>query len=343
MKNVLLQNENAIYYECGYSCDNAIYITLGSETFFITDGRYEVDAKENIKNKSEIIITNDLIKEARKILKTSNIKKLHFDPNDFSVERYNNLIKKSKIQMVEKPNFSKTKRIIKTDDEILLIKTAMQKAREGFVKFQNYLEHEGIGKTEQYLAFMAQTFLSDSGKYDLSFDPIIAINENAAKPHAIPTEKIYHENDLLLFDGGIKYQRYCSDRTVTFGNDFSSLDIYQRKQKFNDPKKQEIYDIVLKAQETQIAKAKIGMRASELDKIGRDIIEASGYGKYFVHSTGHGVGLDIHEYPNISSRSEFILEENMVFTIEPGIYLPNEFGVRIEDSVVLKKEGAVIL
>ncbi len=343
MKNFILQNENAIYYECGYSCDNAIYLSLGSETFFITDGRYAVDVKENIKNKSEIIITNDLAKEARKVLKKSNIKKLHFDSNDFSVAAFSTLSSKLELQFIQKQNFSKHKRVIKSEGEIELIKTAMELARGGFVKFASYLSNEGYGKTEQHLAFMAKTFLSQSGKYDLSFEPIIAINENGAKPHANPSEKIYQSGDLLLFDGGIQFKRYCSDRTVTFGEDFSKLDLFQREQIFSNKERQKVYDIVLKAQQTQIKAAKVGMKASKLDKIGREIIEKAGYGKYFVHSTGHGVGLDIHEYPNISSRSDFILEENMVFTIEPGIYLPNEFGVRIEDTVVLKKEGCVIL
>lgn len=343
MKNFILQNENAIYYECGYSCDNAIYLSLGSETFFITDGRYAVDVKENIKNKSEIIITNDLVKEARKVLKKSNIKKLHFDPNDFSVAAFEALSLKLDIKFIQNPNFSKHKRIIKTEDEIKLIQKAMELGRDGFVKFAEYVVNDGFGKSEQYLAYMAQTFLSQSGKYDLSFEPIIAINENGAKPHANPSEKIYQSGDLLLFDGGIKFERYCSDRTVTFGEDFSKLDLFQREQIFSNKERQKVYDIVLKAQQTQIKSAKIGMKASKLDKIGREIIDKAGYGKYFVHSTGHGVGLDIHEYPNISRRSDFVLEENMVFTIEPGIYLPNEFGVRIEDTAVLKKDGAIIL
>jgi len=343
VKNFILQNENGIYFECGYSCDNAIYISLGNETFFITDGRYAVDVKENIKNNSEIIISNDLLKEARKVLKKSKIKKLHFDPNDFSVATFEALSFKLDIKFIQNPNFSKHKRIIKTEDEIKLIKTAMELGRDGFTKFAEYVANDGFGKSEQYLAYMAQTFLSQSGKYPLSFDPIIAINENSAKPHAVPTSKIYQEGDLLLFDGGIQFERYCSDRTVTFGEDFRKLDIFQRAQLFSKAEQQKVYDTVLKAQQTAIKKAKVGMKASELDSIGREIIEKAGYGKYFVHSTGHGVGLDIHEYPNISARSDFILEENMVFTIEPGIYLPNDFGVRIEDTVVLKKEGCVIL
>jgi Xaa-Pro aminopeptidase len=117
----------------------------------------------------------------------------------------------------------------------------------------------------------------------------------------------------------------------------------QRKKEFNKKKYQKIYDIVLKAQETTIKKVKVGMKASQIDAISRDIITKAGYGKYFVHSTGHGVGLDIHEYPIISSRSDVIIKENMVFTVEPGIYLPDEFGVRIEDTLVMDSKKAIIV
>jgi len=343
LKNYILQNENAVYYECGYSCDNCIYINIEDESFFITDARYTIDAKQNIKNNCEVVIANDLIKEAKKILKKSKIKKLVFDPNDFSYFAFTSLNSNKKIKFIPKPYFSKQKRIIKTNDEIKLIKKAMKLGRIGFVRFQEYLLNNGVNKSEKYLAYIAQSFLSDYGKYDLSFEAIIAINENAAKPHAHPSSKTYNEKDLLLFDGGIKYKRYCSDRTVTFGNNLKYNSTTQRKQLFKNKKQQKIYDIVLKAQETTISKARVGMKASAIDKIGRDIIEKAGYGKYFVHSTGHGVGLDIHEYPNISSRSDVIIEENMVFTVEPGIYLPNEFGVRIEDTLVMKSKKAVIL
>ena len=343
MRNYILQNENAVYYECGYSCDNCIYISLENESFFITDARYTIDAKQNIKSNAEVVITNDLIKEAKNLIKKSKIKKIIFDPNDFSYFSFINLSDDLKVKFISKPNFSKQKRIIKSNNEIKLIKKAMKLGRIGFVKFQEYLKNKGYGKSEKYLAYMAETFLSDFGKYPLSFEAIIAINENSAKPHAHPSSKIYEKNDLLLFDGGIKYKRYCSDRTVTFGNNLKYNSTAQRKQQFKNKKQQKIYDIVLKAQETTIQKTRVGMKASQIDKIGRDIIEKSGYGKYFVHSTGHGVGLDIHEYPNISSRSDVIIEENMVFTVEPGIYLPNKFGVRIEDTLVMNSKKAIIL
>ena len=343
MTNFILKNENAIYYECGYSCDNVLYIQLGSESFFITDGRYKIDAKQNISNNAEVIISQDISKVARKILRLNNIKTIIYDPNDFSVAAFEALQGKLDIQFIPRVFFSKHKRIIKTKKEIELLKKAMSLGREGFKSFQKFLAKDGYGKSEQYLAYMAQTYLSDFGKYELSFDPIMAVNENAAKPHAHPSEKLYKKGDLLLFDGGIKYKRYCSDRTVTFGNNIGNISKTQRDQEFSKKRYQKIYDIVRSAQETTIKKARSGMKASEIDKTARDIIEKSGYGKYFVHSTGHGVGLDIHEYPFISSKSDVIIEDNMVFTIEPGIYLENDFGVRIEDTIVMVDGKAKIL
>jgi Xaa-Pro aminopeptidase len=184
--------------------------------------------------------------------------------------------------------------------------------------------------------------MSNFGKYELSFDPIVAINENAAKPHALPTNKKLKLNNLILVDAGVKYKRYCSDRTCTANANFEKFN-FNREQKFKNKKHQKIYDIVYKAQLNAIEKARVGMKASKVDKLTRDIITKAGFGEYFVHSTGHGVGLDIHEFPTINSKSDVIIEENMVFTIEPGIYLPDEFGVRIEDTVVMKNGRVEIL
>jgi Xaa-Pro aminopeptidase len=184
--------------------------------------------------------------------------------------------------------------------------------------------------------------MSSYGKYDLSFDPIVAINANAAKPHALPTSKRLKLNNLILVDAGVKYKRYCSDRTCTSNANFEKFS-FKREQKFKNKKHQKIYDLVYKAQLNAISKARVGMKASQIDNLTRSVIEKAGFGKYFVHSTGHGVGLDIHEFPNINSRSDIIIEDNMVFTIEPGIYLPKEFGVRIEDTVVMKNGKALIL
>ncbi len=341
MKNFILKNENAVYYETGFSCDNVIYLNLGSEKYFITDGRYTTEAKQNVKKDIEVITTNDITKRARKILKTNHIKKIQLDPYDFCLAGFEKLSNKLDTKFIHKPNFSKLKRIVKTDTEIEYLKKAMQLGRDGFNALALYLQKNGIGKSEQFLHFKAKELMSSHGNYELSFDPIVAINENAAKPHALPDETVLKKGDLLLVDAGIKYKRYCSDRTCT-SKVAHDMD-FERAQWFSKKEQQDVYDIVLKAQQKAIEKARVGMKACEIDKIARDVIEKAGYGKYFIHSTGHGVGLDIHELPNISSRSETIIEENMVFTVEPGIYLADKFGVRIEDTVVMKDGRAEIL
>ena len=340
MKNYILQNENSVYFECGYSCDNLIYLSLSGDNYFITDGRYEIEAKLFAKN-CEVLISNDLIRVARKILKKAKVKRLSFDPNDFTYLTYQKLTKDLKIDFIQKPFFSKHKRIIKTTTEIKYIKKAMSLGREGFKAFAKYLANEGVGKSEKYLFFKAKEFMSAHGKYDLSFDPIVAINQNSAKPHALPTDDTLQKNDLLLVDAGLKFKRYCSDRTCT--SSMNKNINFKRDQSFAKKTEQKVYDVVRRAQEKAIAKARSGMKASKIDKLARDVIEEVGYGKYFVHSTGHGVGLDIHEYPNINHRNDLIIEDNMVFTIEPGIYLSDKFGVRIEDTVVMKNGKAVIL
>lgn len=340
MNNYILTNENAIYYECQYSCDNVIFINLGKEAFFITDARYTIEAKEKIKN-AEVIESSDLIKSARKILKKSKIKKIIFDGNDFSYNKFNLLTNNLDIEFINKVNFSHLKRVIKTDKEIKLLKKAATLGKEGFKKIAKFINDNGLEKSEKLLYFKAIEAMRDTGNYDLSFEPIVAINENAAKPHAIPTNKTLNKNDLLLVDAGIKYKRYCSDRTCT-ANVSKNLN-FEREQKFKSKKHQKIYDLVYKAQLNAIENAKVGMKAKEIDNLTRSVIEKAGFGKYFIHSTGHGVGLDIHEHPYINSKNEVIIEENMVFTIEPGIYLPNEFGVRIEDTIVMQNGKAVIL
>jgi Xaa-Pro aminopeptidase len=341
LKNYILLNENAIYFECGFSCDNVVFLKLGNEQYFITDARYTVEAKEYTKN-CEVIESSDFIKDVQNLLKKNKIKKITFDPNDFKLSFYQKLTQDLKTKFEAKENFSKQKRIIKTDEEIEILKKAAKIGRKGFKELAKFIQKNGFEQSENFLHFKAIEKMSQIGKYDLSFDPIVAINKNAAKPHALPTNKKLKLNDLILVDAGVKYKRYCSDRTCTANANFENFS-FKRAQKFKNKKHQKIYDIVYKAQLNAIEKARVGMKASQIDSLTRKVIEKAGYGEYFVHSTGHGVGLDIHEFPNINSKSDVIIEDNMVFTIEPGIYLPNEFGVRIEDTVVMKNGKAVIL
>ncbi|PID47980.1 MAG: X-Pro aminopeptidase [Proteobacteria bacterium] len=339
----ITNNENAMFYECGFSCDNGYFLKLKDKAFFVTDARYTSEAKEYIQNAKVIEgDRRDLLLSVRKILKKHRVNKLVFDPNGWSVSEFDRLSKKfGHLKFVKKANFSQKKRIIKTEEEVKILKKASQKGAKAFDKFAKFVSERGIGLSEEELFFEAEKIFKNKGKLGLSFSPIVGINENAAKPHALPSKKRLKEGDLLLLDAGVLYKRYCSDRTRTaqVGADFN----FKKEQRFKDKFRQKIYDLVLKAQEASINAVKIGVKASEIDKAGREVIEKSGYGKYFIHSTGHGVGVDIHELPVIGRRSNTIIEENMVFSVEPGIYLSGKFGVRIEDVVVVRQSGAEIL
>ena len=338
--NYILKDENALYYECGYSSDNALYLKCDSDAYFLTDSRYRVEAEEQVRG-AEVITTRDLIKSARKILKKNGIKTLHYDPKEWSVYTFAMLSGKSDIHFKKRPDFSHQKRIIKSDEELKILSMAAKLGKKAFKKLAKEFSKNGFGEDEKQLTYTAKSILGDFGNYDLSFDPIVALNANAAKPHALPTRTVLKKEDLLLVDAGLKYKRFCSDRTRTAsaGKNFH----FDTEQRFKSRKIQKAYDTVLKAHDHAVSKARSGMKAKKVDALTRDIIDKAGFGKYFVHSTGHGVGLDIHEMPYISSRSNTTIEDGMVYTIEPGIYIPGEFGIRIEDMVAMVEGRAVVL
>lgn len=336
----MLKDENAIYYECAYSCDNALYLRLGSEAFFITDSRYTIDANENVKN-ATVIINGDLYGEAVRLLRKAKVKKVIFDPKEWSVDGFDKISSQTKIHFKSELDFSHKKRIVKSDDELKILSKAAKLGAKAFKHLAKEFRKNGFGEDEYTLTHIAKGVLGDFGKYDLSFDPIVAINKNAAKPHATPTSTKLEKNDLLLVDAGLKYKRYCSDRTRTVHAD--KYFMFETHQSFKRKKIQKAYDIVLKAHDNAIAKARSGMKAKKVDALTRDIVSKAGFGEYYVHSTGHGVGLDIHEMPYISTKSDTIIEDGMVYTIEPGIYIPNEFGIRIEDMVAMVDGKAKVL
>ncbi|NJE25376.1 aminopeptidase P family protein [Thermococcus sp. MV5] len=214
-------------------------------------------------------------------------------------------------------------RIYKDDEETKLMKKAAQIADEVFYEVIN-IDLEG--KTEKQVALEIEFLLREQSE-GIAFDPIVAAGENAANPHHTPGERKIRRGDLVILDFGAKYKGYCSDitRTVAIGEVNEKL--------------KEIYEIVKEAQERAFQSVHRGIRAKEVDSAARDYITKAGYGKYFIHRTGHGLGLEVHEEPYISATSGTVLEDGMVFTIEPGIYLPGIGGVRIEDDVIVKKKG----
>jgi Xaa-Pro aminopeptidase len=187
------------------------------------------------------------------------------------------------------------------------------------------------GVSEKELAAEIEKFLLAGGSDGLAFPTICVSGVATNEPHGVPSDKLIEKGDLVVMDFGARINGYCGDMTRTVAIDRASD--AQRK----------VYDIVLRAQQAGIAALREGARCDLVDRAAREIIEEAGYGPYYVHGTGHGVGKKVHESPRVNAKSEHILAEDMPVTIEPGIYIPEKFGVRIEDLLIVTKFGAVNL
>jgi Xaa-Pro dipeptidase len=212
-------------------------------------------------------------------------------------------------------------RMIKTSEEIQKITKATEIAQKSFLQL-DILNNDG---TEKEVAFDLARLMIENGASKESFDTIVASGASSSLPHATPQDKKL--SDPILIDWGCICEGYCSDNTRTM--------VYTEFQ-------HEIFDIVREAHDKAIKAIRPGLKCCEIDKVARDIISDYGYGDRFIHSTGHSLGLDIHETPGFSMRDETTIEQGMVITVEPGIYLEGEFGIRLEDTVAISRRGNVI-
>jgi len=219
--------------------------------------------------------------------------------------------------------------LIKTPEEIAIMKRA---ARATQTVMARALPFICAGATERYVAGRMEAFAMEiEGVSGLAFPPIVASGPNGARPHAEVTDRAFEEGDFVTVDFGVLLDGYASDMTRTYM--IGAPSVRQRK----------IYESVRRSQAAGVAAARAGMSCGELDAVCRDILEEDGYGEYFIHTTGHGVGAEVHEDPRIAKQSETILEAGMVVTVEPGVYIEGFGGVRIEDTVVITKTGCEII
>ena len=250
-------------------------------------------------------------------LKKEGIRNLAIEPSLV----YSNYEKFKDDFKIESKNYVDKQRMIKSSSEIENIKKATQIAQTAFKE----LDVANRKETEDVLAFDLVRLMIENGASGESFDTILVSGSNTSLPHAIPQSKTL-ENPILV-DWGAKYNGYCSDNTRTI--------VYTEKE-------QEIFDIVRESHDEAIKAIKPGLKCCEIDKVSRDIIKEYDYGDKFIHSTGHSLGLDIHETPTFTARDDTIIEKGMVITVEPGIYLEGEFGVRLEDTVAIENNAKII-
>ena len=324
---VLVTNLKNIYYLTGFSGTEATVFISKTRRIFLTDSRYTLIAKGVVKG-FDIIETRDALGEIAKIIGDDKLEKIGFD--DQVSYAYFKMLKSvfAAYELIPMSSFIENLRMIKDAEEIDTIRKACQISDQAFLDVLDFIKP---GETTE-LAVMnfLDARMRKLGASGASFDFIIASGYRSAMPHGVASEKVIQTGETLTMDFGCYYNHYVSDmtRTIHVGH--------------VTDEEREIYDIVLRANKALIDQAKAGVSRIDFDRIPRQIINDAGYGAYFTHGIGHGIGLDIHEIPYFGKSSESI-ETGMVLTDEPGIYLDGKYGVRIEDDLVITETGCEVL
>ena len=330
LDGMLVTNLTHIRYLCGFTGSAGSLLITHDKCEFITDGRYTFQSKNEVKG-ANITISSDphfnVIKKEN--LLPSNLK-IAFDSNNVSHQIYNQLKDIfSSISWEGTSGYVESLAMIKDEKEIDAIKTAVEITDQAFSEVFPMIK---IGVKEKEIANQLSFLYRKYGDADAdAFSPIVGSGIHSAMPHQRPTDKKIEPGELVVIDSGAKYAGYHADMTRTVATKG-----YSEKQK-------EIYNIVLEAQLKSIDSIKSNISCKEIDSIARDHITNAGYGKYFDHGLGHSLGLEIHENPRFSKVIKDILQSNHVMTVEPGIYLEDIGGVRIEDDIVVQDNGCEVL
>jgi Xaa-Pro aminopeptidase len=318
-----------IRYLSGFTGTDGVFVVTREVAVFLTDSRYEQQAQIQVCA-DRVICYQTKFSGIAEFFEENKCLKIGFDAAALSVAQFETF-KAAVSAPIEWRPLNKQLlglRQIKDADELNSIRQAAGLNRRAL---EAVLPLFKPGVSERYIALELEIALKRFGGEANAFDFIVASGERGALPHGVASEKLLSAGDLVTIDFGTQVGGYHSDETVT-------LAIGEC-----DGKLRQIFDIVLEAHDSAIASVKPGMAIADLDAVARDLIAAAGYGDYFGHGLGHGVGLEIHEQPTVSPRSSDVLCAGMVITIEPGIYLPGSGGVRIEDMVVVTDTGCEVL
>lgn len=339
---MLVTDIKNIRYLTNFSGSSGFLLLTGERAVFVTDFRYKTQAEEEVSGfelKIEKEKMHDVISE---LVKDYGLKTVGFEAESLAFDIYSRIAEKlSGAELKPTRSLIEDLRMIKDDEEISSIKKSIAMAEDAFTCI---VEGMKPGVKEKDIAISLEYELRRKGSGPVPFDIIVASGERAALPHASSSDKPLEKGDMVIIDWGAQADGYNSDISRTFiigSNQFSSFSMNEAIEGFSDKRK--IYEIVLEAQNEAIKEIKPGITFSDLDAVARDFINDAGHGEYFGHSLGHGVGLSVHEAPHISWQGEGVIQKGMVFTIEPGIYIPGLGGVRIEDMVLVKEDRAEVL
>ena len=296
------------------------FLILGKRMVAFTDARYFYAAKQTFQKVGIDCYLYKGVESLGEYLKEIGAKTLLLDYDKTTLKEYG-VYKNFGLNIADGSALIEKARSVKDERELDCIKRACMIAQKAYHEALKFVKK---GISEIQLRDKIEALILSYGADEVAFDTIVAFGENAAVPHHETGETVLTDNQVILVDMGCKVNGYCSDltRTAFFGNP--------------DVKFLSAYSAVLNANELAEENIFSTLSAKAADGIARDFLSENGYGEYFTHSLGHGVGLEIHEYPTLSPRSNAVLTENMVFTVEPGVYFDGEFGIRIEDTVLIK-------
>lgn len=322
----LLKPENR-RYATGFTGTTGLVLLTRQRAMFFTDFRYMAQAKKQCVGYEILEVSREM--SFLDYMRTMRLGKMGFENTEMDVATYTHMRDSlPNTEFIALGNGLLEVRAVKDQNEIENIKKAASIADEAFEHILNFISP---GMKENEVALELEIFMRRKGASALSFESIVASGLRSALPHGVATDKVIEHGDIVTMDYGCVYNGYCSDmtRTVIIG-------------KANE-KQKKIYNIVLEAQQRVIGKIFPGKTGQDLDLIARNYIDRRGYGSYFGHGLGHGVGLQIHELPNISVLGKEPLVSGMIITDEPGIYIPDFGGVRIEDLILVTDSGCEVL
>ena len=322
----LLTSESSVFYFTGFPCDAAVLLVTRTGAFFFTDSRY-MEAAQRVVRGVTFLDTAQFPEQFPALLAAHGVRRLLVETSRITVrqaQRFASLVPDTQFLYEDDGAFLGQFRRKKSADEAEKIACSQRIAEQAF---EQILPLVRCGRTEKEIALELDYAMLRLGAEALSFQTIVVGGENSSLPHGVPGTRAFREGDFITFDFGAVYAGYHSDmtRTVALG----ACSDAQR----------EVYDVVLRAQQAGIAALRAGVPCKEADAAARQVIDDAGYGRYFGHGTGHGVGVEIHEKPTLNPRSRETLEVGDVVTVEPGIYLPGQFGVRIEDMLLITDDG----
>ncbi len=307
-------------YITGFTGSAGAVLITGEKGLFITDFRYTEQAEKQCIGYEIVKQTGSIAAEVAALAKKMGLKKIGFEEDHVTFSAYKVFEKEIQAELSPVSGEIEKLRLIKDGTEIKILKEAADIADAAFKHILDFIRP---GKTELQVSNELEFFMRSLGATSSSFDIIVASGHRSALPHGVASDKVIETGDFVTLDFGAYYKGYVSDitRTIAVGQPSDKL--------------KEIYEIVLEAQLRGVNGIKPGLTGKEADALTRDYITEKGFGQYFGHSTGHGIGLEVHEGPGLSVKSDIVLEPGMVVTVEPGIYIPGLGGVRIEDDVII--------